>query len=352
MYIYYDAVDPNTGARVAVQGTGFVVSPRGYVLTASHLLREWKNQSSVDKANNPIKATLRDKVGYVIESPLVLNPINIGDPDQEDVALLKLPDPGVQDYSAANICFQAADATKVGDQVIAFGFPLAQNFQPVPGILGTENAPGARWAAASAFAEGMSGGPVYNVRGSVIGIVKGGLSGAELVRWITPLNFALYFLKIAGLHETCPDNVRPSITVSGVPALDDYCIDIKQVIEASQDSFRNLLGRKLGESRIASVALTGWRDCLVLNADNRDDRQYVCAFGSFDRQEIADDNALVIAKSIKTCLGFAWGLNPTQAFDHSNSYRLVTTNNQTIVTLKPERSRISNSWEVHVYVGP
>jgi hypothetical protein len=36
----------------------------------------------------------------------------------------------------------------------------------------------------------MSGGPVYNANGHVIGIVKGGLDGTDAVRFITPIEFA------------------------------------------------------------------------------------------------------------------------------------------------------------------
>src|SRR5271166_737319 len=67
VYIFFDVVDPSTGARATIQGTGFIVSPKGYVLTASHLFRAWKKQTPVDQLNNPIKATLRDKPGYVTE---------------------------------------------------------------------------------------------------------------------------------------------------------------------------------------------------------------------------------------------------------------------------------------------
>ena len=201
VYIFFDIVDPNTGAKSAIQGTGFVVSPQGHVLTASHLFRAWKAQRPVDKANNPIKATLRDKVGYVPESPLILNRINIGDPEQEDVALLKLP-ASSQAYPAAPICLRQAAAAKAGDPLMAFGFPQNQNFQPVTGVLGLQNAEGGRWAAASAFAEGMSGGPVY-IGETVVGLVKGGLEGTNAVQWITPIGFADSLLRTASFTERC-----------------------------------------------------------------------------------------------------------------------------------------------------
>ena len=102
---------------------------------------------------------------------------------------MKLPD-REQRYPTAKICFQESSSAKTGDHFFAYGFPHDQNFQPVDGTLGTANAPGGRWAAASAFTYGMSGGPVYNSRGYVLGLVKGGLENTDAVRWITPIEFA------------------------------------------------------------------------------------------------------------------------------------------------------------------
>jgi S1-C subfamily serine protease len=206
VYIFFDVTDPATGAKATIQGTGFVVSRLGYVLTASHLLRDWSRQSQSDKEKNPIRGTLGDKPGYVSTSPLNLAVINPGNPDSEDIALLKLPDPernAVQGYLPAPVCMALPSEAVMGDAFTAFGFPLGKNIQPVPGILGTKNADGGRWAAASAFADGMSGGPVYDASGNLIGLVKGGLADTEAVRWITPIRHAENLLRIAGVGQEC-----------------------------------------------------------------------------------------------------------------------------------------------------
>jgi hypothetical protein len=203
VYIYFDVTDPATGAKATVQGTGVVVSASGYVLTASHLFRNWQKQTEVDKRNNPIRASLKDKPGYVAGNPLFLNSVNLGNPDAEDVALLRLPSAVDGEYEAAQICLQHAGALETGDDLIAFGFPEDHNFQPVPGTLGTSNGPGGRWAASSAFTHGMSGGPVYDAAGFVVGIVKGGLAGTDAVRWITPIQHAVNYLNTSGFQERC-----------------------------------------------------------------------------------------------------------------------------------------------------
>jgi S1-C subfamily serine protease len=205
-YIYFDVTDPATGAKATVQGTGFVVSRLGYVLTAAHLLRDWSRQTQAEKDDNPIRASLGDKPGYVTASPLILSVISPGNPDSPDFALLKLPDPdrhAVQGYNPAPICLTSLQESAMGDAFLAFGFPLGKNIQPVPGVLGTKNADGDRWAAAGAFANGMSGGPVYDAGGNLIGMVKGGLTETEAVRWITPIRHAENLLRMAGVSQEC-----------------------------------------------------------------------------------------------------------------------------------------------------
>ena len=209
VYIYFDVTDPNTGAKSTIQGTGFVVSPEGYVLTASHLLREWLNQTATDQLLNPIKGTLRDKPGFETESPFNLQIVELSDPNIEDVALLKLPHPTAQPYPTAAICLRNAETTKLGDDLVAFGFPLGQNFQPVSATIGTQNAPGGRWAAAGPFTEGMSGGPVYNSKGSVVGIVGGGSESGGAANWITPLRYAARLLVSSAFEENCETAEEP-----------------------------------------------------------------------------------------------------------------------------------------------
>jgi hypothetical protein len=216
VYISFDVTSPTTGAKSTLQGTGFTVSRSGYVLTASHLFRDWGKQTDVDKKHNLIWGSLRDKPGYVPESPMILQIVNLGNVEYEDLALLKLPY-STRGYAPASVCIREADAAKPGDNFVAFGFPLDQNFQPVPGTLGTTNAPGGRWAAAASFTYGMSGGPVYNNRGIVIGLIKGGLD-SDAVRWITPIQRAISQLQTTGWKD-CPPPHPPEEGLCGTETI-------------------------------------------------------------------------------------------------------------------------------------
>ena len=213
VYIFVDAIDPVTGAKTAAQGTGFVISRLGYVLTASHLLRDWVKQRELDKAQNPIKASIGAKPGYMYSSPLDVQVVNPGNSAAEDVALLKLPPlDSAQGYHPAPICMASRQEPKFGEEISALGFPSNQNVQLVKGYLGTETAPGGRWAAASAFDRGMSGGPVYDSSCNLIGLVKGGLPDTRDVQWITPIRHAENLLAMAGLSQECATiaNINPA----------------------------------------------------------------------------------------------------------------------------------------------
>ena len=233
VYIYLDATDPNTGAKKHVQGTGFIISKAGHVLTAAHLFKEWALQRDVDKVKNTIMSSLRDKVGYSLIPPLTLRIVDHGDPEGTDVALLQLPDAGPE-YSPASVC--RSSAPHGGDNFIAYGFPLDNPFQSVPGTLGTANAPGGRYFGTSNFDEGMSGGPIYDSHGVVVGLVKGGLDSAA-VRWITPVQFAENLFAIAHVPDQCDPRPSPwslgNCRADADAARADFAIDPSNIVRAA-----------------------------------------------------------------------------------------------------------------------
>jgi S1-C subfamily serine protease len=204
VYINFQTIDPDNGVAKLTIGTGFVVSAKGHVLTASHIFRDWQRQNDASRASNPIHGTLRDKPGATDGPTLTLEMINPGN-TFSDVALLKFPELPGKDYLVAPICFK--EEPKLGDELYAFGFPFDFNFQPIKATLGTSSV-GGRWSASSAFTYGMSGGPVYSASGFVVGIVKGGLDGTDAVRWITPISFA-YNTLLPPFKESCPVTLLP-----------------------------------------------------------------------------------------------------------------------------------------------
>ncbi len=251
VYIWFEVTNPATGAKSLVYGTGFIVSETGYVLTASHLFRDWEKQMEVNKKQNLIKGSLRNKEGLVTESPLTLEVINPGNAEYEDVALLKLPG-AVQSFSVASICLREASAARGGDKIMGYGFPQNEPFQGVEGTLGTTNAPRGRWAVSAPFTYGMSGGPVYDKRGFVVGLIRGGIPGTPAVTWITPIQHAIGLLNQAGYKDCAlpPPQTDPSARQSDQPSLPAL-----PMIHPKDARFGVTLGWQLGRYEFAKDSI-------------------------------------------------------------------------------------------------
>ncbi len=133
------------------QGTGFIITENGYVVTNAHVLSGAKSAGAItsDKENKAINL-----IGY--DTKL-------------DLALIKIQ--GV--YSALD--FELIDNVEIGEKVIAIGNPLGLSFSVSEGIVSAKNRVGANNLQAyiqtdAALNPGNSGGPLINTDGRVIGI--------------------------------------------------------------------------------------------------------------------------------------------------------------------------------------
>jgi len=150
-------------------GSGFIVSPDGYILTNNHVVAD------ADK----VTVTLYDKRQY--EAKVV------GRDPTTDVAVVKIDEKNLPTLSLGD------DAgTRVGQWVLAIGNPLQLNFTVTAGIVsakgrnqsGLLNPRGDNPYAITDYIQtdaainpGNSGGPLLNIRGDVIGINSAIASG-------------------------------------------------------------------------------------------------------------------------------------------------------------------------------
>lgn len=150
-------------------GSGFIVSPDGYILTNNHVVAD------ADK----VTVTLFDKTTY--------NAKIIGKDPTTDVAVIKIDG---RNFPTVNLGDDAK--ARVGQWVLAIGNPLQLNFTVTAGIV---SAKGRNQAALlnpngqnpyaitdyiqtdAAINPGNSGGPLLNIRGDVIGINSAIMSG-------------------------------------------------------------------------------------------------------------------------------------------------------------------------------
>jgi Do/DeqQ family serine protease len=141
-------------------GSGFVVSPDGYILTNNHV---------VDGASE-VTVRLLDRREFKAKV--------VGRDPNTDVAVIKIDAKGLTAAPLGN-----SDAARVGEWVLAVGNPLGENltFTVTQGIISAKGRalalPGQSQHSIQDFIQtdaainpGNSGGPLVNVRGEVVGI--------------------------------------------------------------------------------------------------------------------------------------------------------------------------------------
>lgn len=139
--------------RSSALGSGFVISEDGYVVTNNHV---------IDGA---------DEITIEFFSGAELIAKVIGTDPNTDIALLKVE----ADRPLPFVSFGDSDAARVGDWVIAMGNPLGQGFSVSAGIVSARNrALSGTYddyiQTDAAINRGNSGGPLFNMDGSVIGV--------------------------------------------------------------------------------------------------------------------------------------------------------------------------------------
>lgn len=133
------------------QGTGFIITSNGYVVTNAHVLSGAKYAEAITSDQNTNDLEL---IGYNITT---------------DIALLKLKEN--HDY----LELRDSNNINVGEKVIAIGNPLGLGFSVSEGIVSAVNREGSNGMNAyiqtdAALNPGNSGGPLIGTDGKVIGI--------------------------------------------------------------------------------------------------------------------------------------------------------------------------------------
>jgi serine protease Do len=141
-------------------GSGFIVSPDGYILTNNHVV------AGADR----VTVRLYDKREFTAKV--------VGTDPNTDVAVIKIDATGLP-----SVAFGNSDSTRVGEWVLAIGNPLGEAFaftvtagivsakgRLLAGLQQTRYAIQDFIQTDAAINPGNSGGPLVNIRGQVIGI--------------------------------------------------------------------------------------------------------------------------------------------------------------------------------------
>lgn len=156
-------------------GSGFIVSPDGYIVTNHHVAAE----------ADGLKVTLQD--GRVFDATVV------GTDPQTEVALLKVEASGLPTVTLGN-----SDAVRVGEWVLAVGSPFGLDHTVTSGIVSAQGRSEVGIVDYANFIQtdaainpGNSGGPLINLHGEVIGMNTAILSrggGSNGIGFAIPIN--------------------------------------------------------------------------------------------------------------------------------------------------------------------
>lgn len=169
-------VSDSSGKEVG-QGSGFIVSSDGKILTNYHVIKGAR--TAVIKLSNGSF--------FSVEGMIAFN-------EDDDLALIKVQGSGLPVLALGN-----SEEISVGEKVVAIGSPLGLQNTVTDGIISAIREEGShrKWIqTTSPVSPGNSGGPLLNLRGEVIGITTFRIKGGENLNFAAPSNSAQILLNI------------------------------------------------------------------------------------------------------------------------------------------------------------
>lgn len=161
------------------QGSGFVISKDGDVVTCYHVLRGYSKAT----------VTMEDRKEFRVSNVTALNKSN-------DLARIAISATG---YNFTNLTLNTT-TPEVGQEVIAIGGPLGLEKTVSQGIVSAIRNETIQITAP--ISPGSSGGPVFNMKGEVIGIASSQMKSGQ------NLNFAIPAHQITTMQLAMPEEVK------------------------------------------------------------------------------------------------------------------------------------------------
>lgn len=204
IYVKFTLLDEN-GQPIdteAATGSGFVVSPDGYIVTNRHVVQLWEYDPTW--VRNHYKGQIQEiKIVFADRSQDDAKPVEVvrlSDSVDTDVAILRVqPFQGMPVLSSFN---SDVASLSQGDPVVVIGYPLGQTLfvftktqtaqtSLTAGVISKVSPTKIQIDAAAN--SGNSGGPVFDAKGRVIAVLTQGLASlnAQNINFGTPIDAAL-----------------------------------------------------------------------------------------------------------------------------------------------------------------
>ncbi len=165
-------------------GSGFFINKKGYLITNFHVICGEKHITVTQfvKEGKIIRRVVRKDVEIIATAPF------------HDLAILRVKD---FDTEITPVIFSPEETLRMGETVFAIGNPLGLERSVTEGVLSQthRNFGGILYLQIDAPVNpGNSGGPLFNARGQVVGIINMGIPNMEGLNFAIPTRHAKYIL--------------------------------------------------------------------------------------------------------------------------------------------------------------
>ena len=168
-------------------GSGFIISDDGHIVTNAHVV-QGETEVTVTvyrKVEGQMERKVFEKVRIVAVNPVV------------DLALLQIQPEELADTRLTKVYLGRSEDVKQGQTVFAVGAPEGLERSVSEGIVSTTNRENRGMVYVQTTAQvnpGNSGGPLFNKKGEVVGVVAWKLLFSEGLNFAIPIHYVQHFL--------------------------------------------------------------------------------------------------------------------------------------------------------------
>ena len=167
-------------------GSGFIIHPDGYAITNAHVIQ----------GETKLKATIYHQGAHEFKRTTIEDIEIIAVNNHVDLALIKVTHPDGEDFPFVYV--QGIEELEAGQETFAIGSPLGLERTLSQGVVATtqRNFEGLTYIQTTAAVNpGNSGGPLFNLKGEVIGVTNMIIPIGEGLNFAIPSRYVRDFLR-------------------------------------------------------------------------------------------------------------------------------------------------------------